>query len=112
MSSHVNYFLLRINFNISLQNFIGNKFQNTNRRRRRNRRRTLLVFAHFYFTISFRIASKHIERAKTKYETMGNSTDLHDRSVLEKLLRIDKQTAQVMALDMLMAGVDTVNMRF
>lgn len=43
---------------------------------------------------------------------MGNNTDLHDRSVLEKLLRIDKQTAQVMALDMLTAGVDTVSARF
>ncbi|XP_011686066.1 PREDICTED: cytochrome P450 CYP12A2-like [Wasmannia auropunctata] len=53
------------------------------------------------------IATKHIERAKAKYETMDDSTNLHNRSILEKLLRIDKQTAQVMALDMLTAGVDT-----
>ncbi|XP_077280264.1 putative cytochrome P450 12b2, mitochondrial isoform X1 [Temnothorax americanus] len=53
------------------------------------------------------IASKHIERAKTKYEAMGDSADLVERSILQKLLRIDKQTAQVMALDMLTAGVDT-----
>ncbi|XP_011164781.2 cytochrome P450 CYP12A2 [Solenopsis invicta] len=53
------------------------------------------------------IARKHIEQAKIKYETTDNSANLHDRSVLEKLLSIDKQTAQVMALDMLTAGVDT-----
>lgn len=62
--------------------------------------------------ISFRIARKHIEQAKIKYETTDNSANLHDRSVLEKLLRIDKQTAQVMALDMLTAGVDTVSAGF
>lgn len=43
---------------------------------------------------------------------MDNNIDLGDRSILEKLLHIDKQTAQVMALDMLTAGVDTVSMRF
>lgn len=42
----------------------------------------------------------------------NNNTDLGDCSILEKLLRIDKQTAQVMALDMLTAGVDTVSTRF
>lgn len=42
-----------------------------------------------------------------KYKTMDS--DLSDRSILEKLLRIDNQTAQVMALDMLTAGVDTVS---
>lgn len=31
-----------------------------------------------------------------------------DTSVLQKLLKIDKKVAIVMALDMLMAGVDTV----
>lgn len=108
MSSHVNYFLLKINFNISRKILSVTSFKT----------RIVvavvigIVFAHFYFTISFRIASKHIEQAKTKYETIGNSTDLHDRSVLEKLLRIDKQTAQVMALDMITAGVDTVSTRF
>lgn len=32
----------------------------------------------------------------------------HEKSVLEKLLKIDKKIATVMAMDMLMAGVDTV----
>ncbi|KYN37750.1 Cytochrome P450 CYP12A2, partial [Trachymyrmex septentrionalis] len=36
----------------------------------------------------------------TKCETMNNSTNLRDCSILEKLLHIDKVTAQVMTLDM------------
>ncbi|KAG5329913.1 C12A2 protein, partial [Acromyrmex heyeri] len=47
---------------------------------------------------------------KAKYETMNNSTNLHDCSILEKLLHIDKITAQVMALDMLMANMYSNNM--
>lgn len=31
-----------------------------------------------------------------------------EKSVLEKLVTVDKKIAQVMAIDMLMAGVDTV----
>lgn len=31
-----------------------------------------------------------------------------EQSVLEKLLKVDKKIAQVMAMDMLLAGVDTV----
>lgn len=34
----------------------------------------------------------------------------NEESVLQKLLKIDKKMAIVMALDMLMAGVDTVDM--
>ena len=33
----------------------------------------------------------------------------NEKSVLEKLLKIDKKLAKVMAMDMLMAGVDTVD---
>lgn len=33
-----------------------------------------------------------------------------EESVLEKLLKIDKRVAIIMALDMLMAGVDTVTL--
>lgn len=39
----------------------------------------------------------------------NNPTQLSDsQSVLEKLLKVDRQVAVVMAFDMLMAGVDTV----
>lgn len=36
----------------------------------------------------------------------------HEKSVLEKLIKIDKRIAIVMAMDMLMAGVDTVNYNY
>lgn len=37
--------------------------------------------------------------------------DMHDNNgVLESLLKVDKQTAIIMAIDMLMAGVDTVRL--
>lgn len=62
--------------------------------------------------ISFRIAIKHIDKAKMKLdETTDNDANSHNRSILQKLLRLDKQIARVMALDMLTAGIDTVNMR-
>lgn len=64
----------------------------------------------FSLMISFRIASKHIEQAKLR-EITDDDTNLHDHSILEKLLRLDKQTAHVMALDMLTAGIDTVSER-
>ncbi|EFN64099.1 Probable cytochrome P450 49a1 [Camponotus floridanus] len=55
-----------------------------------------------------RIAIKHIEQAEAKLrETTDDDTNLYDRRILEKLLRLDKQTACVMALDMLMSGIDT-----
>lgn len=64
-------------------------------------------------TISFRIAIKHVDEARMKlHETTDNDTNSHNRSILQKLLHLDKQMARVMALDMLTAGVDTVSTRF
>lgn len=41
----------------------------------------------------------------------NNNTDTNDNNgVLENLLKVDKQTAIIMAIDMLMAGVDTVRL--
>lgn len=48
-------------------------------------------------------AVKRLEAAEHK------NSDKSDRSVLEKLLEINKNIAVVMAFDMLMAGIDTVN---
>jgi hypothetical protein len=45
-----------------------------------------------------------IEEAMKKMEKKNES----DVSVLEKLLQIDRKVAVVMALDMILAGVDTV----
>ncbi|GAB1869272.1 Probable cytochrome P450 12a5, mitochondrial [Camponotus japonicus] len=53
------------------------------------------------------ISIKCIERAKEKLRERTDSIDSQDHSILEKLLRIDEKTAHIMALDMLMAGIDT-----
>lgn len=42
-----------------------------------------------------------------KKKQLGEGSE-EEESVLEKLLKIDKPVAIIMALDMLMAGVDTV----
>lgn len=41
-----------------------------------------------------------------------SSSSNNEKPVLEKLLEIDEQVAQIMASDMLMAGVDTVSKFF
>jgi len=58
---------------------------------------------------SFSISGKHIDRAKTNFREAANKTSPQESCVLEKLLAIDEQTAHVMALDMITAGVDTVS---
>uniref|UniRef100_A0A1I8MK12 Cytochrome P450 n=1 Tax=Musca domestica TaxID=7370 RepID=A0A1I8MK12_MUSDO len=62
------------------------------------------------------IVSRHVEQAIDRIE----KTELNDSSangniepsVLEKLIRIDKKVATVMAMDMLMAGIDTTTSAF
>lgn len=49
------------------------------------------------------VAIERIEREEKSGETTGR-----EPSILEKLLKVDRQVAIVMALDSLMAGVDTV----
>jgi hypothetical protein len=47
---------------------------------------------------------------KIEEKSMENKNNTEaEPSVLEKLLQIDKTTAIVMALEMLLAGIDTVN---
>lgn len=53
------------------------------------------------------IAMKHVLRGVEKYEK--NPTLSEHEGVLEKLLKIDKSVALVMAVDMLGAGVDTTS---
>lgn len=52
---------------------------------------------------------KYVDRAVVRLDTKGKLGDESDRSVLEKLLLIDRRVAIVMAFDMLLAGVDTVS---
>jgi hypothetical protein len=49
----------------------------------------------------------YVEEALDRIEK-NPSLDPNDQGVLEKLLKIDRQTAVIMAHDMLLAGVDTV----
>lgn len=52
----------------------------------------------------------YIDQAIEKFKkNPATSEQNREPSVLEKLLKIDKHVAVVMALDMMMAGVDTVS---
>lgn len=53
-----------------------------------------------------RTSAKYINRAKERMKDESNS---QEDSMLRRLLKIDQQTAQIMAMDMLVAGVDTVS---
>lgn len=55
----------------------------------------------------------YIDKAVARLDAEDRSkTNASDRSVLEKLLLIDRRIAMVMAFDMLLAGVDTVSFHF
>lgn len=52
----------------------------------------------------------YVDKAVLRLDSKEKSTDnAIDQSVLEKLLLIDRRIAMVMAFDMVLAGVDTVN---
>lgn len=51
------------------------------------------------------ITTNYIEAAIDRFE---HQTSQDNKCVLEQLLRLNKQVAVVMAMDMLMAGIDTV----
>lgn len=52
-----------------------------------------------------------IQRLEQEKENGLRERAEYEKSVLEKLLKIDKKIATVMAMDMLMAGVDTVSLK-
>lgn len=53
---------------------------------------------------------KYVDEAIERLQSTNNERDPNqEQSVLEKLLKINRNTAVVMALDMLMAGVDTTS---
>lgn len=97
------HFCTLLAYNLS---YMQNKFQK--QLSVHNQYCVLLAFI-FLSTISFRISEKYIEYAKIKFLETTDDTNLKDRNILQKLLCIDKQTAHVMALDILMS-TDTVNM--
>lgn len=62
------------------------------------------VFDQMTETIMF-----YVDKAVSRLDTIDQTkSDASDRSVLEKLLLIDRRIAMVMAFDMILAGVDTV----
>ncbi|XP_037032129.1 probable cytochrome P450 12b2, mitochondrial [Bradysia coprophila] len=61
------------------------------------------------FDVMTTLSKKHIDRA---IERIGNQTEndeSQEESVLKKILQVDKDYAVVMALDMLLAGIDTTS---
>lgn len=62
----------------------------------------------FKIFLHLRTTSIFIDKSIAELEVKASQNALGDESVLEKLLKIDKRVAIIMALDMLMAGVDTV----
>ena len=51
---------------------------------------------------------EYINEAIIKIDEKKDINTNENKGVLESLLKVDKQTAIIMAIDMLMAGVDTV----
>ncbi|XP_062127077.1 LOW QUALITY PROTEIN: probable cytochrome P450 12a5, mitochondrial [Drosophila sulfurigaster albostrigata] len=58
------------------------------------------------------VTVSYVNEALERLEREPSNKPEHEQSVLEKLLKIDKKVATVMAMDMLMAGVDTTTTTF
>lgn len=56
----------------------------------------------------FRISLRYVNEAVARIEK-SPSVDENDQSILEKLVKVNKNIGVVMAVDALMAGVDTVS---
>lgn len=57
------------------------------------------------------ISKQYIDKATKRFEKCSEIPNGSDKSILERLLKIDREIAIVMAIDMLLAGIDTVNIR-
>lgn len=60
------------------------------------------------YLISSSISLKKVDEAIERLKNSQDSNQNKEASVLEKLLKIDRKVAVIMAMDMLLAGVDTV----
>lgn len=56
-----------------------------------------------------KLIMKYVDQAVVRLDNSSGNADAQDCSILEKLLKIDRRIAIVMAFDMLLAGVDTVS---
>lgn len=60
----------------------------------------------------FSLVLKYVYKKLDEIEAKGAAPALAtEASVFEKLLKIDKHLAVVMAIDMILAGIDTVNFK-
>lgn len=55
------------------------------------------------------ITLEYVEQAIKKIQDQSTEKPVEEQSVLEKLLKVDKQTAVIMAMDMLIVGIDTTS---
>lgn len=56
----------------------------------------------------YSLSKDHIDKAIERIASQTENDESHEESVLKKILQVDKDYAVVMALDMLLAGIDTV----
>lgn len=55
------------------------------------------------------ITLEYVEQAIKKIQEQNTTKPVEEQGVLEKLLKVDKQTAVIMAMDMLIVGIDTTS---
>lgn len=70
--------------------------------------RSIISLYYLKTLLYLRTTTIFIDKSIAELEVKASQNASGDESVLEKLLKIDKRVAIIMALDMLMAGVDTV----
>lgn len=62
----------------------------------------------YFLNYICRLCTKYIEQAKTQINERKYDIPEEDKSIVEKLIAIDERVAIMMAVEMLLAGVDTV----
>jgi cytochrome P450 family 12 len=67
-----------------------------------------IIFSHLNQSLTCSIAFDYVNEAIKRFET-EDVKEGHEESILRKLLRVNKTLTFVIALDMLLAGVDTVS---
>lgn len=68
----------------------------------------IINFVSCYYVLSFRTNMKYVNKMMDRLEKEESAKNDEIPSVLEKLLKVDRNIAAVMSLDMMIAGIDTV----
>ncbi|KAG4080699.1 hypothetical protein HA402_013229 [Bradysia odoriphaga] len=61
------------------------------------------------FEVMTNLSKKHIDRAIERLANQTENIESHEDSVLQKILKVDKDYAILMALDTMLAGIDTTS---